>query len=97
MFSAVLAEIYVEVVVCLFIGTQKKVSGPPLYPKEAHEETDIPTAQCNLSTCYDKAVRNDLSLNTRVIRSVVPANDLINDIYKERKKAPRVRELSRDI
>jgi hypothetical protein len=34
----------------------------------------------------DKAVRNDLSLNTRVIRSVVPANDLINDIDKGREK-----------
>ena len=44
----------------------------------------------------DKAVKNDLRLNTRVIRSVVPVNNLINDIYKER-KAPRVRELSRDI
>jgi hypothetical protein len=42
----------------------------------------------------DKAVKNDLSLNTRVIRSVFSADNLINDIYKE---APRVRELSRDI
>ncbi len=46
----------------------------------------------------DKAVRNDLSLNTRVIRSVVPTNDLINDIDKGKEnKTPRVRELSRDM
>ncbi len=34
----------------------------------------------------DKSLRNDLSLNTRVIRSVVPTNDLINDIDKGREK-----------
>jgi hypothetical protein len=44
----------------------------------------------------DKAVKNDLSLNTRVIRSVFSVDNLINDIYKER-NSPRVRELSRDI
>ncbi len=30
----------------------------------------------------DKAVRNDLSLNTRVVRSVVHANNLINDTIR---------------
>jgi hypothetical protein len=35
----------------------------------------------------DKAVKkNDLSLNTRVILSVVPSKNLMNDVYEERKK-----------
>jgi hypothetical protein len=37
----------------------------------------------------DTVVRNDLRLNTRVIRSVFPTNDLINDIDKGREKLPK--------
>jgi hypothetical protein len=44
----------------------------------------------------DKAVGNDLSLKIRVVRSVVPANNLINDAIRKG-EAPRVQELSRDI
>ena len=36
-----------------------------------------------LDMLVDKAVRNDLSLNTRVIHSVVPVNNLINDTIRE--------------
>ncbi len=62
-----------------------------------HEVTDIPPAQCTLSNMLvDKVVRNDLSLNTRVVLSVVPTNKLINDTMRKGKTS-RVREFSRDI
>jgi hypothetical protein len=35
--------------------------------------------------------------STRVVRSVVPTNNLINDTIRKGEKTPRVRELSRDI
>ncbi len=42
----------------------------------------------------DKAVKNDLRLNTRVIQSdcdsVVPVDNLRNDIYKERERDNKI-------
>jgi hypothetical protein len=74
----------VVVVVWLFMGTQKRLVALHSALDGSRRDGHTARAVQFIDMLVDKAVRNDLSLKySRVVRSVVSANHLINDTVRK--------------
>jgi hypothetical protein len=75
---------YMSVICCssslAFYWHSKKGSGPPLWPSRLTKGRTYHPCSVFYRYVSRQAVRNDLSLNTRVILSVFSTDNLINDI-----------------